>query len=160
MVFPSFATPLSSSGRSKSRIFLVRAQQVGSARAFNAATAPFSPCPAPARCSCSCGTGESEAQPCRIWEKTLPPSLPLRGAAGLPPESSWCQHRFALPALQGRAGRGRTEGRGSGGVITSATTPADLLGFTCQPLSQTGGQWDPSQWLGDCLQQSQDLLFQ
>lgn len=63
-------------GDPKSRIFLVRAQQVRSARAFSAAPAPLSPCPAPAGCSCSCGTGnqrlspdsgENPPSPCSCW---------------------------------------------------------------------------------------------
>lgn len=38
--------------------------------------------------------------------------LPLHEAAGLPLESSWCQHSFALPALQGRSGQGEDREKG------------------------------------------------
>lgn len=131
-------------GDPRSRIFLVRAQQVRSARAFSAAPAPLSPCPAPAGCSCSCGTENQRLSPAESGEN--PPSLPKK-LLGFPWRAHGAGTALLFQLCREGVGRGRTERRGSGGVITSPTTPADLLEFTCQPLSQTGGQRDPSLWL-------------
>ena len=99
-------------------------QQVRSAKAFGAVTAPLSPCPAPAGGFCSYSMRNQRLSPAESGRKTSLPHPSQR--------SRWVSPRvLRVPAqlrsassTRERRAEGKTDRRGSGGAITSPTTPA------------------------------------